>query len=518
MNKIILGILVFAIFAVFTVPAAAQNEVYLVPQHGNTTQCNTTIVQIWVNGTDIAGAYINFTYDPACVNVTDVQSANFPRDWDWNSTISGREIIAGTTSDGLNRTGNYLFANLTIHCLSNDCVTGLNFSEGSDLFNQYGILRPATWTEGTFTCLTPIVTSLTITPEAGITSQVSAYNITVNTTGFTSLNITIPAGFRAKTPSGEDSIARADLWWNDSDYPHYGYVTFTANTSEPSNKMDVYADIGGLTATFLGMAVNYTEGATTSIKSPFGSHEERANLTLPTASQAGYLNLSGLPDTLTNVTVSIGDFVQNPDSAGSYTFTAKAEGELTGKSAVVTIEAPSPCYIATATYGTPLDSNIDVLRDFRDDVLMTNPFGEAFVSTYYASSPSIADALRENDGLRTVTRLTLITPLVYLSKFALNGIWLVFILGLVVVPLYRRKDRKKILKSLLVGAGSILVFIATIFLLGFIGYTIPFCAVVGAYMLPFVIPLSVASALGTLLKIYVNVSDNVKTHARDSKM
>jgi hypothetical protein len=76
------------------------------------------------------------------------------------------------------------------------------------------------------------------------------------------------------------------------------------------------------------------------------------------------------------------------------------------------VEEPSSCYIATATYGTPLDENINVLRDFRDAVLMTNPVGETFISTYYATSPPVADALRENEGLRTVTRLTLITPLV----------------------------------------------------------------------------------------------------------
>ena len=167
------------------------------------------------------------------------------------------------------------------------------------------------------------------------------------------------------------------------------------------------------------------------------------------------------------------------------------------------VEAPSECYIATATYGTPLDENIDVLRDFRDTVLMTNPVGDAFVSTYYATSPPIADALRANDGLRTVTRLTLITPLVYLAKFALNGILVVFIVGLAVAPLYLRKDRKKILKSLLVGIGSILVSIATIFSLGFIGYTIPFCAVVGAYMLPFVIPLSVVFTLCIFLNLNI---------------
>ena len=435
----------------------------------------------------------------------------------------------------------------------------------------------------------PIVTSLTITPNTGITGRISAYNVTVNTTGFTSLNITIPAGFHAKTPSGGDLIARADLWWNESD-PHYGYVTFTANVSEPTNKMDVSADIGGASAN-LTEDVNYTEGAATSIKSPFGSQEERASLTLPTASAKGYLNISGLPDTITNVTVSIGNFVQNPESAGNYTFTAKADGEPTGKTAAVTInplagppsitsfappspvkdtegatrtfnitinqtvnvswqingtevqtntsvteasytnasaaigtwnvsaivnntngtaiqtwiwtvEAPSPCYIATATYGTPLDENIDVLRDFRDAVLITNPVGETFVSTYYATSPPIADALRENDGLRTVTRLTLITPLTYLSKSMLNGIWLVFILGLTAIFLLR-KDRKKILKSLLVGMGSILVFIAAIFSLGFVGYALPFCAVVGAYLLPFVIPLSVVFTLCTLLNLNI---------------
>jgi len=41
---------------------------------------------------------------------------------------------------------------------------------------------------------------------------------------------------------------------------------------------------------------------------------------------------------------------------------------------------------------------------------MTNPVGETFVSTYYATSPPIAGALRANNELRTVTRFTLIKP------------------------------------------------------------------------------------------------------------
>jgi hypothetical protein len=172
----------------------------------------------------------------------------------------------------------------------------------------------------------------------------------------------------------------------------------------------------------------------------------------------------------------------------------------------------SPCFIATAAYGTPLHEDIDGLRDFRDEVLMTNPIGEAFVSTYYVTSPPIADALRGNEGLRTVTRLSLITPLVYLSEFMLNGIWVVFIPGLAAVLLYPRSNRKKILKSLLAGIGAILVFIATIFSLGFLGYTIPFSAAVGAYMLPFVIPISALLAICVFLNLIVTPQDYTDSH------
>ena len=159
----------------------------------------------------------------------------------------------------------------------------------------------------------------------------------MNTTGFTSLNITIPKGFRAETPPGGALITRADLWW-DTPSPGtlYGYVTFTANVTDPSNKVDVFANIGGTTAILRDMPVNYAEGATTSIKSPFGANPERANLTLPTATANGNLSLHNLPDTITNVTVSIGEYVKNPATAGDYVFVAD------GVSETVHIAAPVP--------------------------------------------------------------------------------------------------------------------------------------------------------------------------------
>jgi len=76
---------------------------------------------------------------------------------------------------------------------------------------------------------------------------------------------------------------------------------------------------------------------------------------------------------------------------------------------------PSPCFIATAAYGTALHGDIDVLRDFRDEYLMPNPAGRAFVKIYYNTSPPLADVIRENEGLQTAVREGLIKPLVHIT-------------------------------------------------------------------------------------------------------
>ncbi|TEU16046.1 MAG: hypothetical protein E3I25_05815 [Dehalococcoidia bacterium] len=82
----------------------------------------------------------------------------------------------------------------------------------------------------------------------------------------------------------------------------------------------------------------------------------------------------------------------------------------------------SLCFIATAAYGTETASELDILRDFRDQVLLENALGSRFVEAYYKLSPPVADFIAKNDFLRAVVREVLIDPIVNLLQWS-QGLW-----------------------------------------------------------------------------------------------
>ena len=73
----------------------------------------------------------------------------------------------------------------------------------------------------------------------------------------------------------------------------------------------------------------------------------------------------------------------------------------------IVFETVSPCFVATATYGTPEAEEIGVLRRFRDRYLRSTAIGERLTQAYYAHGPALAAEVRESDALRRVSRALL---------------------------------------------------------------------------------------------------------------
>jgi hypothetical protein len=82
-------------------------------------------------------------------------------------------------------------------------------------------------------------------------------------------------------------------------------------------------------------------------------------------------------------------------------------------------QTSSPCCTATAAYGTPMAREIGVLRQFRDEYLLTNALGKTLAGLYYRISPPIAEFITEHPDLKPVVRAGL-APAVAVSTVVVN--------------------------------------------------------------------------------------------------
>jgi peptide/nickel transport system substrate-binding protein len=108
-----------------------------------------------------------------------------------------------------------------------------------------------------------------------------------------------------------------------------------------------------------------------------------------------------------------------PSTLGSWMVTASWDGDATyieasSATRIFTVssvpEAP-PCIIATATFGSELTPQVQLLRSFRDHRILSTFAGSQFMtvfnSFYYSFSPYVADSIRGNDALRDIMKVAL---------------------------------------------------------------------------------------------------------------
>jgi len=134
------------------------------------------------------------------------------------------------------------------------------------------------------------------------------------------------------------------------------------------------------------------------------TYDEGTVVNLVAEAEEGYhfVNWTGNVDTIADVEEASTTITMQ----GDYSITANFwEGE--------------PCFIATATYGTPMAEEIEILRQFRDEYMLTSPMGQALVDLYYRVSPPIAEFITEHPSLKPIVRAGLL-PAVAVSVLAVN--------------------------------------------------------------------------------------------------
>ncbi len=106
-----------------------------------------------------------------------------------------------------------------------------------------------------------------------------------------------------------------------------------------------------------------------------------------------------------------------PKDKGSFSvqLDPQSEAEQTQETTMESAEEGGGCLISTATYGSELAPQVQMLREIRDNSLLGTSSGSAFMTgfntLYYSFSPTIADWERQSPIFQEAVKIT-ITPLI----------------------------------------------------------------------------------------------------------
>jgi len=190
---------------------------------------------------------------------------------------------------------------------------------------------------------------------------------------------------------------------NSSDYA----ITFSVSTSSVSNLRQAERYAGAIGNLLVGTA--YAQEDTTDTGTNDTTEDEETtpksvfDLSSPKYSLEGY----------TKDGAGIGSYSSNLSKLKPSTFYyvrayAKTSDGMVYYGNQVGFKTADACFIATAAYGSLFHPCVTLLREFRDQFLLTSLPGQLFVKFYYRHSPPVADFISTHPYLRPMVQVALL--------------------------------------------------------------------------------------------------------------
>lgn len=189
------------------------------------------------------------------------------------------------------------------------------------------------------------------------------------------------------------------------------------DTNPPTAPNNLTADIGDSRLYLSWDAVDDAESGTKGYKVYWDTTSGTYGNSIDVGNNTSY-ELSGLTNgTLYYIAVSAYDNVLDvPNESTKSAEVSESPEVIRG---IMGLKNTGGCFIATAAYGSYEERHVKVLREFRDNYLLTNSLGRVFVSCYYSISPPIADFIRDSETLRFIVRAALL-PVIGLAWMTIN--------------------------------------------------------------------------------------------------
>ena len=80
----------------------------------------------------------------------------------------------------------------------------------------------------------------------------------------------------------------------------------------------------------------------------------------------------------------------------------------------------SDCFVATAAFGTPLQAEIQILREWRDNELSFSIAGRQFIDIYYKMGPHLARLVEKNKFIARISRSIIRQAIKYIRNKGLR--------------------------------------------------------------------------------------------------